>query len=238
MKLNQYSEYVPGTPDKFETSRNRQLSSLKAPQNCSSLKQEFKIDEQTGIYDDVCHNNGKNLQSDSVNDYMLSNFADCDCDIKNVLKVSTENRGLTVKDGYDISECNIDSSSGMRIGTVKKHHKVDQQLFPRPYSTTPFLQRGDVQPDLESKLLSSLQNVRHKQMQNISPLLNIFTPMISNLSETIQNPIYLIQEDNSRTWVRGGIPSRQNVKDLDYQRNSNDTNRIKNMLIASKPYLF
>ena len=45
---------------------------------------------------------------------MLSNFADCDCDIKNVLKVSTDNRGLTVKDGYGISECNVDSETWIK----------------------------------------------------------------------------------------------------------------------------
>ena len=30
---------------------------------------------------------------------MLSNFADCDCDIKNVVKTSTDNGGLIIKDG-------------------------------------------------------------------------------------------------------------------------------------------
>ena len=237
MKLNQYSEFTPGVPDKYANNRTRDLSSLKSPQNCSQLNQKFVIDEQTSLKDDTCHNNGRNLQSDSVNDYMLSNFADCDCDIKNVLKVSTDNRGLTVKDGYGISECNIDSESGLRIGTVKRHHKVDQQLFPRPFATTPFIQRGEVKPDLESKLISSLQTVRHKQMQNVSVEDNIFEPLNSNLAATIQNPNYIIQEQASRTWVRGGVPSRQSVKDSDYFSNSRDNSRIKAALRRSKRYL-
>lgn len=236
MKLNQYSEFTP-VVDKYAENRTRDLSSLKTPQNCSKLNQKFVIDEQTALKDDVCHNNGKNLQSDSVNDYMLSNFADCDCDIKNVLKTSTDNRGLLVKDGYGISECNVDSESGLRIGTVKRHHKVDQQLFPRPFATTPFIQRGEVKPDLESKLLSSLQTVKHKQMQNVSVEDNIFEPLNYNLAATIQNPNYIIQEQVNRTWVRGGVPSRQSVKDDDYFENSQDNSRIKAMLRNSKRYL-
>ena len=237
MKLNQYSEFAPDVPDKFKDNRTRQLSSLKTKDNCSRLNQKFVIDEQTSINDDACHNNGKYLQNDSVNDYMLSNYVDCDCDIKSVLKVSTENRGLTVKDGYGISECNVDSESGLRVGTVKRHHKVDQQLFPRPFSTTPFIQRGEHKPDLESRLLSSLQTLKHKQMQNVSVENNIFTPMTSNLAATIQDPIHIIQENVSRTWVRGGIPSRQTVKDNDYFSNSSDNNKIKQLLRSRKKYL-
>jgi len=236
MKLNQYSEFTP-TEDKFKDNRTRELSSLKTPQNCSNINQKFVIDEQTNIHDDVCHNNGKNLQSDSVNDYMLSNYASCDCDIKNVIKSSTDNRGLIVKDGYGISECNIDSDTGMRIGTVRRHHKVDQQLFPRPFTTTPFIQKGEPKPDLESRLLSSLQTLKHKQMQNVSVENNIFTPMISNLAATIQDPIHIIQENASVSWLRGGIPSRQTIKDFDYFENSLDNSIIKQMLKERKTYL-
>lgn len=237
MKINQYSEFVPDVPDKYKDTRNRKLASYRTKNNCSNLNQKFVIDEQTSLNDDVCHNNGKNYQSDSVNDYMLSNYASCDCDIKNVVKVSTENRGLTIKDGFGISECNVDSESGLRIGEVKRHHKVDQQLFPRPFSTTPFIQKGEPKPDLESRLLSSLQTLKHKQMQNVSVENNIFTPMTSNLAATIQDPIYIIQQDVSRTWVRGGIPSRQGVKDFDYFANSRDNNRIKQLLRSKKNYL-
>jgi hypothetical protein len=236
MKLNTYSEFTP-TPDKFKDNRTRNLSSLKSKQNCSPLNQTFVIDEKTSILSDVCHNNGKNIQSDSVNDYMLSNFADCDCDIKNVVKTATENRGLIIKDGYGTSECNIDSESALIIGTVKRNHKVDQQLFPRPFATTPFIQRGEPKPDLESRLISSLQTIKHKQMQNVSLEDNVFTPMTSNLAATIQDPIHLIQENVNRTWLRGGIPSRQSVKDFDYFANSSDNNTIKQLLRSRKSYL-
>ena len=61
--------------------------------------------------------------------------------------------------------------------------------------TTPFIQKGEHKPDLESRLLSSLQTMKHKQMQNVDVESNIFTPMNSNLAATIQDPIHLIQEN-------------------------------------------
>ena len=236
MKLNQYSEFTP-TEDKYVNNRQRELSSLKTKNNCSALNQKFQIDEQTALKDDVCHNNGRNLQSDSVNDYMLSNFADCDCDIKNVLRVSTDNRGLLVKDGYGTSECNIDSDSNLRVGNVVRHHKVDQQLFPRPFATTPFIFRGESKPDLESKLISSLQVVKHKQMQNVSVEDNIYTPLTSNLAATVQDPVHIIQAVADNRWVRGGVSTTQIIKDYDYLSNSSDNNRIKQLLTNAKPYL-
>ena len=83
----------------------------------------------------------------------------------------------------------------------------------------------------------SLQTIKHKQMQNVSVEDNIFTPLNSNLAATVQDPVHIIQEQVNRTWVRGGIPSRQSVKDADYFANSGDNSRIKAMLRNSKRYL-
>ena len=217
-------------------SNNRVLSSLKTQNNCSNLNQRFKIDELTSLNDDVCHNSGELKQNDGINDYMLSNYASCDCSLSNVLNVSTENRGLTVKDGYGISECNINDDSVLRHGAQKRRYKSDQQLFPRPFLTTPLIARGEHKPDLETRMLSSLQTVRHSQMQNVSEK-NIYTPMTPNLARNVQNPIHLITEDVNYRWVRGGQPSRQTVKDYDYFNRTNDNSTIKQLLMARKKYL-
>ena len=218
-------------------SNNRVLSSLKNKNNCSNLNQKFKIDELTRLNDDVCYNSGELKQNDGINDYMLSNYASCECSLGNVLNVSTENRGLTVKDGYGVSECNINDDSVLRHGAQKRRYKSDQQLFPRPFLTTPLISRGEHKPDLETRILSSLQTVKHSQMQNVNEQ-NIYTPMTPNLSRNIQNPIHIIQEDVNYRWVRGGLNSRQTVKDMDYFNNNSDNPTISALLRANKGYLF
>jgi hypothetical protein len=99
---------------------NRELGSLNVPNNCSKFNKsnKFVIDTNTKLIDDVCYESGENKQNNNINDYMLSNYASCECNLDNVLKTSTDNRGITVKDGYGISECNIDKDSLLREGKV------------------------------------------------------------------------------------------------------------------------
>jgi hypothetical protein len=218
-------------------SNNRVLHSLKNENNCSNFNQKFKIDELTRLNDDVCYNSGELGQNNTINDYMLSNYASCDCSLNNVIDVSTNNRGLTVKDGYGVSECNINKDTELRHGSQKKRYKVDQQLFPRPFLTTPLISKGEHKPDLESRMLSSLQNVRHSQMQNVSEE-NIYTPLTPNIAATVQDPKHIIQENVNVNWLRGGIPSRQSVRDYDYFNRTNDNSIIKELLMLRKQYLY
>lgn len=215
---------------------NRVLQSLKSGNNCSNLEQKFKIDELTRLNNDICYNSGELGQNNSINDYMLSNYASCECNLSSVLDISTSNRGLIVKDGYGISECNVNNDTELRHGDQKRRNKIDQQLFPRPFLTTPDISRGEFKPDLESRMLSSLQVVKHRQMQNVSEN-NIYTPLTPNLASTVQDPIHIIQESVNVKWVRGGIPSRQAVKDYDYNKRTNDNSTIKQLLMKKKQYL-
>ena len=52
-------------------------------------------------------------------------------------------------------------------------------------------------------------------------LINQYTPMIPSLAETVQNRKHIIQEDNDQSWVRGGIPTREMVRNMDYIKNCN-----------------
>ena len=45
---------------------------------------------------------------------------------------------------------------------------------------------------------------------------NYYTPMIGELKRNIQNPKNLIEETYG--WVRGGVSTRKNLKDIDYKR--------------------
>ena len=109
-------------------------------------------------------------------------------------------------------------------------------MVARPFATTPFIAIGQYNPDLESRRLSSLQVVKHRQMQNVSEN-NIYTPLTPNLAATVQDPVHIIQENVNAKWVSGGIPTRQAVKDFDYANRTNDNSTIKKLLMAKKQYL-
>ena len=211
-------------------SNDRQLKSPNVQNNCSAFQStNFVIDSKTKLKDDVCNENGDNKQNSNINDYMLSNYSSCDCSLDKVLKTATNNNGIIIKDGYGVSECNVNKDSTLRQGQVDRHYKSDLQLFPRPYLSTPSTIRGQFKPNLESKLLNSQIIKRHKQMQYFNQD-NIFTPLVPNLQNNVQNTEHIIQQDVINNWVRGGIPSRDTVKYNDYMQRSTDSDIIKQLL--------
>ena len=211
---------------------NRVLGSLQNKNNCSKFtknKGKFVIDERASLNEDKCYETNGDKQNNNVNEYMLSNFASCECSLDSVLKTSTDNNGVVIRDGYGISNCNVDGDTGLRVGKVERRFKSDLQLFPRPYLTTPSVARGEFNPNLESRLLNSQQNKKHSQMQTVTEQ-NIFEPMVGSLKKTVQDPLHIIQEFVTPDWVRGGIPSRDSVKYLDYMLRSSDSDVVKNLL--------
>jgi len=223
----------------MENSNDRQLKSLNVKNNCSPFKynDKFIIDDKTKIKDDTCNENGDIKQNNNINDYMLSNYSSCNCSLDNVLKTSTNNRGVLIKDGYGVSECNIKGDTNLRQGNVERHYKSDLQLFPRPYLTTPSNILGDFKPNLESKLINSQQYRRHKQMQTYG-YDNIATPLVPWIEKNIQDPENIIQEHVNCNWVRGGIDSRGESKFNDYINRSTDSDIIKQMLIKKMGCLY
>ena len=45
-----------------------------------------------------------------------------------------------------------------------------------------------------------------------------YTPMIKKLRDEVQNTDHIIQPDVEKTWVRGGLPSRQIMRNIDYSK--------------------
>ena len=219
-------------------SNDRQLKSLNVKNNCSPFdyNNNFIIDSKTKIKDDTCNENGEIKQNNNINDYMLSNYASCNCSLDNVLKTSTNNRGVLIKDGYGVSECNISGDTNLRQGNVERHYKSDLQLFPRPYLTTPSTINGEFKPNLESKLINSQIIKKHKQMQSYG-YDRISIPLVPWIQYNVQNPKNLLQEYNSDDFVRGGIPSRDFNKLKDYLKRSKDSEILKNLLLKNNKWL-
>ena len=99
--------------------------------------------------------------------------------------------------------------------------------------------RGSGNSQIEYQVLQGEQT-REKRECNVLSGVNIenyFTPLIDPIQNTIQNPENLIEEASDPTWIRGGVPSRQIVKDIDYLQRCSDTLNNKKLLVENKGYL-
>lgn len=192
-------------------------------QHTTCLRREGKLDVHNlnRLNEDNCEKLFTTKQSESPGIYHLTQYRDCQCGVPQVVETAVENPMIQFRDGYGISECFMDEDSGLRVGQTRKNPKVPNQLFTRPYATVPFMGRGSGDSFVESQLRIGEDTLIKKQCNTLAGV-NIpnvdpnHMPMIDHLKNNIQNPVHIIPHDALEGWVRGGAPSRQIVRDIEY----------------------
>ena len=188
---------------------------------CVKHDGKLKVNTLNSLNNDSCERVFRDKQSESPGIYNLSSYKNCNCGVPEVIETAVENPEIQFKDGYGISECFIDDDSNLRIGKTKKNPKCPNQLFTRPYRTVPYMGRGSGNSFLESQLRPGEATSEKKQCNTLSGI-NIknidpnYMPMIDHLRNNIQNSEHIIHHDALEGWIRGGAPSRQIVRDIEY----------------------
>jgi hypothetical protein len=190
--------------------------------NCLVLDKvlPFKVHSKTKAYDDACYLDIQTGQSKGPGNYRLENLYSCECNIPDTVEVATSNHNMVWKDGYSTPNCAIDTSSVMRYGvTSNENPKCPQQLFHRPFKTTPYKGRGLGNIELETQLLPGENTVTTRPcnvLSGSSTLDRVMVPLVPHLKANVQNPENLIEEVAEDGWIRGGSPSRLVIRDVDY----------------------
>jgi hypothetical protein len=183
---------------------------------------DLNLYNQSRFINDICHINTNNRQSEYSGKYMISNFKSCDCTAPNVSRVSQKQPNIYYRDGYgstSINGCNIDKDSFMRNGSkITNQGNCKKQLFERPYLSVPFMGRGLGDSFTESELITGDQTGSKRQCNTLAEITinNNFIPLVPNLKCNVQNTNNLITENAQKGWLRGGTPSRQIIKNIDY----------------------
>jgi len=70
--------------------------------------------------------------------------------------------------------------------------------------------------DVESMLIHSEQVRQGKECGTVTEQSfdGVFEPLIKPIRENIQKPEHLVTESAASGWIRGGIPSRQYLRDV------------------------
>ncbi len=101
--------------------------------------------------------------------------------------------------------------------------------------------RGSVDPEIEGQVITGGELRKRDRVsldeQQERTYNNTVTPLVKNLQENIQNPVNLVEEFNDPEWVRGGTPTRQIVKDLDYLQRGRDSDENKEYIKGKKAYV-
>ena len=170
------------------------------------------------IGNDSCGMSQDNIQNVKAANYILSNPKPSG----SAIDFATSQPNVNFNGTHQTSSCgsNIDTNSSLFLTNITKP-ACKISLSERPFATVPYLGRGKSNPALESQLqkgdcatekksITQLSEVSYENYQR--------TPLIPSLQATVSNPSNMVEGVAADGWIRGGVPSRELVKNKDYAR--------------------
>ena len=209
----------------YEGNIAQMLPNVQDCQNANvTEKDTFQTFVRAGISDDKLAVDIDELESQGVGIYQLDNQNGCECGLKEAREIQVSQPGINFNGGFGwIAEkgCLVDNDTTLRQDKNKLTNLNEiNQIVERLFTTTPDLKRGKHDVDVESVLINSDSSTAQKPCGSLAgvSLGNYFTPMIPKLSQEVQDTEHIIPEDSMNEWVRGGLPTRQMVRNADYLR--------------------
>lgn len=185
-----------------------------------SKNQSFGIQQLTRLREDDCYKKVDAEASQGPGDYNVSNYYDCNCEAIHTRELSLQQPSTFYRDGYGWTSnngCNIDNDSKLRNARNLTNQREINQLLTRPYATVPYMGRGTGNVCDESNLRNGEDTFQNRPCNNLAGIyIDRFVPQLSCIKDNIQNPVHIIPEDSDQTWIRGGQPSRQIIRNKDY----------------------
>ena len=177
------------------------------------MAERMEINRLTKTRDDACGIDQYYKQSIGPGSYVTTNLVP---DAKTVNPLSVQEYLIYPREGYGYNNAAIDSDSVLRNQPEFKNNRCLIRSQARPFLGVPYMGGGRGNADVESLLLHSEQVRVGKECGTVTEQQfdGVFTPMIPNLRDNIQNPNNLITEDASPGWIRGGLPSRSYIRDV------------------------
>jgi len=200
---------------------NREVS------NCTQQEanaKEFNLFSKASLLSDPVAVDLDIIQSQGPGYYTLENTYGCGCELKDARDVQLSQVMINFQGGHGwMGEkgCLIDTDSKLRESSEKlTNQRYIHQLVERPHLTTGDYSKGYFDVDVESVIKPGNFASDDRTCNSLSGVTigNYFTPMIPKLQDEVQNPVHIIPENSMKTWVRGGLPTRQMQRNADYMR--------------------
>ena len=172
----------------------------------------MEINRLTSTKDDLCGVQQYYKQSVGPGHYAVTNLVP---DAREVNPLAAGAVTTYAREGYGYNNKQIDTDSVLRNQPEFKSSKCFIRSQARPFLSVPFMGGGRGNPDVESLLIHSEQVRTGAECGTITEnQLNVFDPLIPSVAANIQKPSNLIPEVAQPGWIRGGIPSRQYIRDI------------------------
>jgi hypothetical protein len=175
---------------------------------------EYNINEFSRKNYDSCEIVQNTKDSEGPGSYMVTNLVPKQAD---AAKLEYVNPTLLGREGFGLNNAEVDEDSKLRNEAIQAgRQRCPVHVQARPFATVPFMGNGRGNPDVESALLYSEFARVERPCGTVTETFfaNQFTPLVPHLANHVQNPSNLVPEVAASGWIRGGIPSRQFIRDL------------------------
>ena len=189
----------------------------------NTIDPNFSLENTTSLNSDPATVLLEIQQSAGVGNYNLDNMYGCDCNLEKAREVQLKQPSINFNGGKGwIGEyCLIENDTNLRFPGLTNKKYINQF---RNMNNQGFFGKGSYAVDTES-ILRDGRITRVDRPCNVlsgsSTLPFSITPMIKKLENEVQNSKNIIQEDSMDSWIRGGIPSRQIARNIDYLKRCN-----------------
>ena len=182
---------------------------------------DYTFNNVSRLGDDYCDQSQRTVQNSGYANYMLTNYFPA-CPMNSAVDFATSqiNVNFTGSHQVGINGCNIDENSELTL-TDLSHPKCRISLQQRPFATVPYMGRGRQNPILEAQIQQGDLAFNRKSIHPLSEVSYTAyynTPLIPSLQATIANPVNLVEGVAADGWIRGGLPSRELIRDKDYDQ--------------------
>ncbi len=184
------------------------------PRGVPTARGEFAVNEFTRSWDDKCEVAQQLRDQVGPGNYQTANLVPTQ---SNAAKIEYVNPTILGREGFGFNNAEIDQDSRLRNdATQAGRQRCPLHVQSRPFATVPFMGNGRGNPDVESSLIYAEFARTERPCGTVTETFfdNQFTPLVPHLATHIQNPSNLVPEVAAAGWIRGGIPSRQFVRDL------------------------
>ena len=190
-------------------------------QKCSEneIREDFFLNQKASIKSDTATINYEERQSNGPGIYNVDSMYGCDCGLEKARDVQLSQPNINFNGGFGWmgeNGCLIDNDSDLRKNTLtnlKYINQLDRVVNAGFYGKGPF--DVDAESDVRDSRIVA-QDRSCGPLSGSSTLKYSLTPMIEKLSKEVQNTKHIIPEDSVNSWIRGGLPSRQIVRNKEY----------------------
>lgn len=173
----------------------------------------MEINRLTHTRDDSCGIDQYFKQSVGPGSYATTNLVP---DAREVNPLASKELLMYAREGFGANNRQIDSESVLKNQPEFNNNRCNIRAQARPFLSVPYMGGGRGNPDVESLLLHPEQVRQGKECGTVTEQQfdGVFVPLIPVVKNNIQRPENLIPEMASPGWIRGGLPSRSYIRDV------------------------